>query len=215
MRADIADGVRWLNRHRFLRGLTLISAATALCQTMATSLFVLYVLEVARLPAGDFGFVLLIAGIGGLVGGLATPPLTRRFGRGAMLIAGAVLSAVATGAMGATRNGIVGAALFATSAAGVMVWNVLTMSLRQALIPQHLFGRVQGAYRTLVWGAMPVGALLGGLLASALGVRAVFVLSGAGLLACAVWLARVVRRHRGELADGPAAPAQPPLAAVP
>jgi predicted MFS family arabinose efflux permease len=214
VRADIADGVRWLTRHRFLRGLTAISAATALCQTMATSLFVLYVLDVARLPAGDFGVVLLIAGIGGLIGGLATPPLTRRYGRGAMLVSGAVLSAVATGAMGLTRNGILGAALFAASAAGVMVWNVLTMSLRQALIPQHLFGRVQGAYRTLVWGAMPVGALLGGLLASAVGVRVVFAVSGVGLLACAAWLADLVRRHRAALVDGPAVPAHQPVPAA-
>lgn len=208
IRRDIADGVRWLAGHRLLRGLTAISAATALCQTMATSLFVLYVLEVLRLPAGDFGLVLLVAGIGGLAGGLATPRLARRFGRGAMLVGGAVLSAVAMGAMGLTRNGIVGALLFGVSGAGVMVWNVLTMSLRQALIPQHLFGRVQGAYRTLVWGAIPLGALLGGLLAGVVGVRAVFVVSGAALLGCAVCLAHLVRGHRGELSGDAVASAE-------
>lgn len=56
--------------------------------------------------------------------------------------------------------------------AAVLLWDVITMSLRQALIPHELCGRVQGGYRTLVWGAIPVGAVLGGVLA-------VFVVAGA------------------------------------
>jgi MFS family permease len=78
---------------------------------------------------------------------------------------------------------------------------VLTMSLRQALIPHRLFGRVQGAYRTLVWGAMPVGAVAGGGLAAALGIRLVFLVSGALLLILAVVLGLLLRRHADELVD--------------
>jgi MFS family permease len=212
VRRDIADGVRWLVHHRFLRGLTAISAVTGVFQSMANGVFVLYVLEELRLPSGDFGLVLLVAGIGGLIGGLSTPALARRFGRGPMLTGGAVLSALAMGAMGFTRNGYVGAILFALSASGVMVWNVLTMSLRQALIPQQLFGRVQGAYRTLVWGAIPVGALAGGVIASMTGVRPVFVIGGSGLFICALFLSQLVRRHRAELVDQPVTAAEsPPL----
>ena len=214
IRRDIVDGVQWLTHHRFLRGLTLISAATGVFQSAANGVFVLYVLEELRLPSGDFGFVLFVAGLGGLAGGIGTPPLARRFGRGPMLTFGATLSAVTMGAMGLTRNGLVGAALFALSAAGVMVWNVLTMSLRQALIPQHLFGRVQGAYRTLVWGAIPVGALSGGFLADAIGVRPVFVLGGAGLLVCAGFLGRLVVVHKDQLVDEPLTSAETPLPAT-
>jgi hypothetical protein len=75
-----------------------------------------------------------------------------------------------------------------------MVWNVLTMSLRQTLIPAELFGRVQGAYRTLVWGAIPLGAVTGGALAGAFGVRTVFVISGGLLLAQSAALGRVMYR---------------------
>jgi MFS family permease len=212
IRRDMVDGVRWLVRHRFLRGLTVISALTSAAQSMVNGVLVLYVLEELRLPSGNFGFVLLAAGVGGLLGGVNTPALARRFGRGRMLVLGAVVSAVATGAMGLTRNGFLGAALFAASAAGVMVWNVLTMSLRQALIPQQLFGRVQGAYRTVVWGAIPIGAIAGGLLGSAAGIRPVFFVGGAGMLLCAGFLARLVGAHRAEL-DDPATPsvAEPPL----
>jgi len=82
-----------------------------------------------------------------------------------------------------------------------MVWNVLTMSLRQSLIPQHLFGRVQGAYRTVVWGAIPVGSLLGGGVAHLYGIPAVFVVSGTALLVLAGVLGRLLHRHAGELTD--------------
>lgn len=206
IRHDIADGVRWLVAHRFLRELTLISAATAFVQTMATGVLVLYVLEVLHLPSGDFGYVLLVAGIGAIVGGVSTPKLAEWFGRGVLLTVGSFVAAVSTGLMAMTGNGFVGAALFAAAGAGVMVWNVLTMSLRQSLIPHELFGRVQGAYRTLVWGAIPLGALVGGALASAFGIRAVFAIAGAGMFVLAGVLGVLVRVHRDVLADHPVGP---------
>jgi MFS family permease len=201
VRADMVEGVRWLRRHPLLRGLTLISAGCAFAQTIGTGVLVLYVLEVLNLPSGDFGLFLVVGGVGGVLGSLATPPLARAFGRPAVLTAGAVLSALTIILMSFTRNGFVAATLFALSAAGVMAWNVLTMSLRQALIPPELFGRVQGAYRTLVWGVIPVGSVLGGVLAHLLGVRWVFAVAGTLLLALAVALGRLLRAHASELAD--------------
>jgi len=199
IRTDIAEGVRWLRRHALLRGLTLISATTACAQTMAGSLLVLYVLQVLRLPAGDFGLLLMGGGVGAIAGGLVTPPLARALGRPRVLTAGSVLAAVSIGAMGATRNGFIAAGLFAASSAGIMVWNVLTMSLRQSLIPEELFGRVQGAYRTLVWGAIPLGALIGGGLAAVIGLRGVFVLTGAVQFVMALVLGWLLRQHTDEL----------------
>lgn len=203
IRHDIADGIRWLRAHRFLRSLTAISTVTALVESMGNGVFVLYVLEELRLPSGDFGFVLIAAGVGGVIGGLGTPLLARHIRRGPLLTAGALVSGAMMAAMALTRNGYVGSVLFAVAGAAVMVWNVLTMSLRQALIPEHLFGRVQGAYRTLVWGAMPVGSICGGLIANAIGIRPVFAIAGGGLVLCAVWLGRVVRRYRDLLNDEP------------
>jgi MFS family permease len=198
---DVAAGVRWLAGHPLLRGLTLVSAATAFAQSMASGVLVLYVLDVLHLPAGAFGLVLLGAGVGGLVGGLATPPLAGRVGRVRLLTGGAVLCAVAEGSLAFVSSGLAAAALAAASAAGVMVWNVLTMSLRQSLIPEAVFGRVQGAYRTLVWGGIAVGSLAGGAVAHAVGLRTLFLLSGAALLGLAVVLGVLLRRHAAELTD--------------
>jgi MFS family permease len=201
VRRDMAEGVRWLSRHRLLRGLTLISAATAFAQSMGTGVLVLYVLEVLGLPSGAFGLILVGTGVGGLLGGLLTPPLTRRFGRAPMLTGGAVVAAVAEGAFALTTSGVVATVLGAVSAAGVMVWNVLTMSLRQSLIPEAVFGRVQGAYRTLVWGGIALGSLVGGAVAHAVGLRALFLVIGAALLVLAVVLGVLLRRHAAELTD--------------
>ncbi|GAB2464624.1 MFS transporter [Jatrophihabitans fulvus] len=196
LRADIAEGVRWLRGHALLRGLTMVSACQAFSQSMASSLLVLYVLEVVHLPASAFGLLLAAGGVGAVAGGLVTPPLARRFGRGPVITAGAVTSALSLGAMAATSNGYVAGALFAVESVGVMTWNVLTMSLRQALIPEALFGRVQGAYRTVVWGGIPLGALAGGAIASWIGIRGVVVVAASLLLGMSVVLGRLLRRHR-------------------
>lgn len=201
LRADMVEGIRWLRGHQFLRRLTLISAGTACANQMSNAVLVLYVLEVLRLPVGDYGLVLLLAGVGAVVGSALTPPLSRRFGRPALLMGGAIVTAVATGLMATTRNGYVGASLYAAAAAGVMVWNVLTMSMRQALIPSELFGRVQGAYRTLVWGGIPLGALAGGGIAEAFGVRTAFAVSGSLMLLVGVVRGWLVYRHAGEVAE--------------
>jgi predicted MFS family arabinose efflux permease len=201
IRRDVAEGVRWLRNHTFLRRLTVISAVTAFSSSLTSGVLVLYAEIELRLPPGDYGYVLFAGGAGALLGGLATPRLAHLIGRGPALTVGGVIGAVALGAMSLTRNGVVGACLLGGFSAGVLVWNVLTMSLRQSLIPEELFGRVQGAYRTLVFGGVAAGSLLGGLLAHLLGLRQVFAVAGALLLVTAVALGRVCHLHRDQLTD--------------
>ncbi|MCW2497017.1 MFS transporter [Jatrophihabitans sp.] len=201
LRQEIGEGVRWLNGHSLLRGLTLISTVTASVSSMTSGILVLYVIEELRLPPADFGLVLLVGGLGSILGGLGTPLAARRFGRGRTLTIGCALGAIGVAAMAFTRNGYVGALFFGIDGAGVMVWNVLTMSLRQALIPQQLFGRVQGAYRTLVFGGIALGALAGGALGHVIGIRPVFLIAGALMFVSALCLGILCRRHRDVLAE--------------
>ena len=196
IRRDVADGVRWLWRHRFLRGLTLVSASTSGIQSLTTGVLVLWALEVLRIGEAGFGLLTAAAGAGAVLGGLIAAPLGARLGRSPVLVAGALIAGLATLGSGLTSHGFVAAALMAAGAVGVMFWNVLTMSLRQAMIPAGLFGRVQGGYRTLVWGAIPVGALLGGLLADATTVPTVFVVAGSAELVVAAALWRLLAVHR-------------------
>jgi MFS family permease len=201
IRRDVAQGVGWLWRHRFLRGLTLVSASTSLVQAMTTGVLVLFAREDLGIGEAGYGLLLTASGVGAVLGGFAAAPLARRFGRTATLVAGAVLGALAAGAMGFTDDPVVAGVLFAVGTAGVLFWNVLTMSLRQALIPEELFGRVQGGYRTLVWGGIPLGALLGGVLADVTSVPTVFVVAGCGLLLLAGVLWRLLVVHRDLIAQ--------------
>lgn len=199
LRADIAEGLRWLRDHRLLRGLAVISGLTAAAHTMANAVLVLYVVDILGVPESGFGLFLVSAGLGGLLGGLSAAWLARRSGRIATMVISALSCAAATIGMGLTGVPWVGAVLFALVAASVSIWNVLVMSLRQALIPEQLFGRVQGAYRTLVWGMIPVGALVGGVVAAVTSVPTTFVISGVLQLVLAALMWRLLARHRVQI----------------
>ena len=93
----------------------------------------------------------------------------------------------------ATSNAVVVAAAFAVFGLSVILWNVITVSLRQTIIPDRLLGRVNSVYRFLGWGSMPLGSLAGGAAAALWGVRTTFVLSGLLMAVPIVVFAGVVR----------------------
>jgi MFS family permease len=84
----------------------------------------------------------------------------------------------------------IGAAFF-LSGVGIVVWNVITVSLRQRVTPDRLLGRLNSGYRLIAWGTMPLGAAFGGLLAQLLGLRWVFAISGLLTLSLLVAMTRV------------------------
>jgi MFS family permease len=216
IRADIRDGVRWMLRQPLLRGLTLAFGLTSAFQSMAVAVLVLYALDVLHLTEAGYGLVLLAGGIGGLCGGLAAPPIAARLGRTATLVVVSTVAPLTLIAMGLVSHPLAACVLFAAGGFLIMVSNVLTMSLRQALIPEELFGRVQGAWRTLVWGGIPLGGVAGGALAAATDVPTVFVVAGVGFLLVGVAVAVLLVRHRSTIAGAyeGAAPGVPDAAPV-
>ena len=112
-----------------------------------------------------------------------SPALTRRLGLlPSLMIGGAIDAAVFVG-IGLAPDAAVAAVLLAGQGFGVAMWNVVTVSLRQQIVPPGLLGRVNSVYRMLGWGLMPLGALAGGFLAHAAGLRAPYVVAG---LLCAL-----------------------------
>lgn len=199
-RSELAAGVRWLWGHRLLRELTAGIAATSVLQSVPNAVLVLYVLDVLRVPEANYGLVVLGAGLGGLVGGLVAPAVGRHCGRIRTLGLTLVLSPLPVIAMSLTDNAVLGGTLYGLAGFFASISNVLTMSLRQALIPEELFGRVLGAYRTLVWGGIPIGALAGGVLAAVTSVPTAFAVGGVGGFLVALWMVTLLYRHRAELA---------------
>ena len=91
-------------------------------------------------------------------------------------------------------NPFVAGGLFMMEGVVVVIWNVITVSARQALVPAELFGRVNSVYRFVGWGVLPVGALLGGVVAQAFGLRAPFVIAAITLVVLVLWARRIVTR---------------------
>jgi MFS family permease len=180
--AEIGEGLRWLRRESFLLRLSVIGALTNFFLHATFAIAVLFVLE--TLNAGEFGFAALLAieAGGALVGALTAGVARRRLGS-ARTIAGALLIAAAANLVIAVTGSyvtvVIMAALISLSGA---TWNVVTNSMRQQRVPDRLMGRVQSAHRLLSWGAIPLGALAGGLLAGAFGLRAPFLVAGLALL---------------------------------
>ena len=200
MRADIGEGLRWLAGHTLLRRLVVVGAVQAAVHSMTSGILVLFALQNLGLAAPGFGVMLAVAGGGAVVGAILSPTVTRVLGRTHAMGFAGIASALGVLSMALWQEPVPASLGYALSAAAVSMFNVQVMSVRQALVPEHLFGRVQGAYRTVLWGGIPVGTLAGGALGTWLGLPAVFVTSGLlGLvLGAAVW--SVLHRHRDVIA---------------
>ena len=179
IRADIAEGLHWLRRHRVLRTLALLLGTLNFCGNMSLATFVLFAQE--ELGLGDTGYGLLLAGmaVGGVIGGLVGPRVAAALGSARALHLSVFFNGVCAIAIGFLSTAWAVAAVALAEGVFNVVWNVITVSLRQRIIPDHLLGRVNSACRFVGWGASPLGALAGGLLANALGLRAPFFIAGA------------------------------------
>ncbi|TWH35010.1 transmembrane secretion effector [Isoptericola variabilis J7] len=181
-RRQLSAGYRFVRGHDMLWPLWMLSVAIGVCHSAATSTYVLFALDEVGVPEAWYGTFLLVGAAGGLLGSPVAGRLGERFGTGRVMAAANALGLVAwVAACAASVLGVAAAAMFVSFGCTV-VWNVHVMSLRQALVPDRMLGRVHGTWRTLLWGAMPVGSLLGGLLARG-GLELVLALAGYRFLA--------------------------------
>jgi len=187
LRTDLVDGMRWLFANPTMWRLVIAAGGLALTSELAQAQLVLYALEDLELTEAAFGVFGLVGGVGGLAGAAVASRLVDRFRARYVLAGGMGTSGVAFLAMGVSGNPVVSAVLFGVFAAAVVVANVLFATVRYRLVPEELLGRVLGVWRTVVWGMLPVGALLGGWLTTLLGTTsATFAFSGACQVALAV-----------------------------
>lgn len=187
MRAQIAEGVRWLAGHRLLRTVALLLGVSNFSSQMGQVTLVLLATQTLHVGTGGYGLLWTAAAIGSVLGGLVNPAITRRLGLLTSLIVAMAAFAALDAGIGLAPDFAVAAALMACNGFFVTMWNVVTVTMRQRIVPAELLGRVNSVYRMLGWGLMPLGALAGGFIAHAAGLRAAYivggVLSGAALLA--------------------------------
>lgn len=188
------EGMAFVGRHPVLRaGLCCAATVNFFTFVASSGLMVLFASRVLGLSAGVIGLALGIGSTGALLGAVVAPRVSQRIGVGRSIVVGAVLfpapiaiAACAGGPLWA-RAGALAAAEF-LSGVGVMLFDVNLNSLQTSVIPDGMRSRVAGAYSTLNYGVRPVGALVGGLLATAFGLRAALLVGAVGGALSLLWL---------------------------
>ena len=166
MRAQIAEGLRWLWGHRLLRTLALALAVMNGTSAAVMATYVLFAQEILRLDGLGFGLLLAAGSVGALLGSVVGPNVAARLRPGPTLLLAIVVPIASLAITAVTSSAVVVAVGFSTFGFTAIMWNVVTVSLRQAMIPDAILGRVNSVYRFLGWGAMPIGTLAGGALVS-------------------------------------------------
>ncbi|MEU4201571.1 MFS transporter [Streptomyces sp. NPDC039022] len=210
-RTMILDGVRLLRADRLLATLAGMLGALNFCMAVTGTLEVLYVVRWLGLPEAAFGVFLAVGALGGIVGGLLNARLADRFGTFPAALGGMVLMGVAMLLTGLVHHAFVAAAGFALMALGAAVYQALTVSFRQATTPPDQLGRLNGVYRLVGTGTIPLGALAGGALAKAVEVNVPYTAAGAVVLLLFAVVARPVVRMgtaQERCAGAPDAPAE-------
>ncbi|WP_437107437.1 MFS transporter [Streptomyces flaveolus] len=185
LRAQIAEGLSFVLRHPILRAIALTTGWANLCGVATTSVLTPYLVRDLGLRPVLVGLVVSLSAAGGTAGALCAGRLTRAVGLSRVIL----LSSGVTGTLALLwpLSGYGGGAwCFAAGSAGVSfascVYNIAQVSMRQALCPPELMGRMNATLRLVVWGVLPLGGLLGGAVASVAGTRATLWCSALGLL---------------------------------
>lgn len=188
LKQDIGEGLRWLWNHKLLRALAICLGTWNAMQTGAFATFVLFALQILDVSKVGFGVLLTTFTIGSLIGTMVATKIVNLMGPGRALILQMAIGVLGFLIIGLTSSPIVVGVVFVMEGIVTVVWNVITVSMRQSIIPDRLLGRVNSVYRLLGWGMMPIGAALGGVLASNFGLRAPY-LAAAGVLGAATLFA--------------------------
>ena len=186
--SELKQGLIWLWKHDLLRTLAIMLGVANMCGMFAHAVFVKFVRDELGLGARGFGILLAAISIGSILGGLVGESVSKRLGSTVALITAYVIFGLSDLIPGIFPQ------IWAVAISGVVmsiagtIWNVITVSMRQRLIPPELFGRVNSVYRFIGTGTTAIGALIGGQIAYNFGLRATYLASGVLLLIALVVL---------------------------
>ena len=183
LRREIGEGLRFVLGNRMLRAIAMCTGSFNLFSSMTLAVFYLLLARDLHLSPGVIGLLTSTSAIGGLVGALLASRLADRVGQGpAIWIAAAAVGPCGFVAPFVHRDWTLGLLALAEIAMsmGNVVYNITQVSFRQGLCPPGLLGRMNATMRFLVWGTMPVGGFLGGVLGSTIGVRATLLVAAVG-----------------------------------
>jgi MFS family permease len=190
LRHDMAEGLRFVFHNALLRAIACTTASSNLASGIAAAVEVVFLVRTVHASPAVIGLLFTLGGVGGVLGALVAGPLARRIGGARATIVG-ILSNVGALLIPLTqpKAGLVffGIGMLFVSF-GATVYNINQVSFRQRLCPDRLLGRMNATMRFVVWGVLPIGALIGGLLGTAIGLRPTLWIGAAGEAVAGVWL---------------------------
>jgi MFS family permease len=167
-KAEIKEGFSWLWSHTLLRPMAIILGLLNGIASLTGAVFILFAQEVLDTTVFIFAVLGTAAAVGGILGGLLGPKVSEKIGSGRSLALALFVMPFGTLLIGFSSQWYVVWVLVVIETFTAVLWNVVTVSLRQSLIPTNLLGRVNSVYRFFAWGTIPIGTLLGGGLVAAL-----------------------------------------------
>ncbi len=185
---EIAEGVKFVWNEPIIRAVSFCTSSTNLFNTIGTTLMGIYVLRELEISLPVFGLIMTIAGVGGLLGASLSAKLAAWMGEGQLIAVSAFGSAAAfmmvplTGLVDHFWAPFILAAIEFAISFFVLTYNITQVSARQRICPKPLLGRMNASIRFFVWGVMPIGALLAGVLGTAFGAFTTIVIGGVGML---------------------------------
>lgn len=194
---DIKQAVHWLIGQRLLRGLLATVTALGLASGAFWAVIALYSQQVLHLSAAGYGVMLAVGAAGSLLGSLTANSIRNRLGTARAVYFAVILVVGAAFALAVTTSAVLAAGMLIVNGFGVLLWNVVSTSLRQKMTPPDMLGRISATFRLAALGAMAIGSLAAGALAQATSLPAVFRASAAILTVTAVLAAPAIAAGRG------------------
>ena len=208
---ELLQGLSWLWKHDLLRTLAIMLGAANMCGMFAQAVFVKFARDELGLGARGFGILLALISVGSILGGLIGEFVSKKLGATTAIISAYVVFGLSDVIPGLFPE------IWAVALSGIVMaiagttWNVITVSMRQRLIPPELFGRVNSVYRFIGTGSTAFGALIGGQIAFSFGLRATYLASGFVLLIALITLSPVFLRAAKIYIDPERTPAPPSI----
>jgi MFS family permease len=191
LRTELLAGLAFVAGNRILRKVAACTGTANLFSAMIFAVEIIFMVRVLHVRPAYTGLLIAIGSVGGVIGGIVSGPLARRIGS-ARIIWVSILGFSALGVLlplaePGWRIVLIPAGLFGFAFASVL-YNIAQLSFRQSICPPHLLGRMNAAIRWIVWGTLPLGSLLGGVLGSTLGVRPTIWIGVIGSWAAGFWV---------------------------
>jgi MFS family permease len=198
---QFVDGYRFIMANKMFRTLWFFTTFTGLCFSAATASFILFLVKDAGLPAAFYGPFLLSGAVGGIIGSVMASFVKKRLGAGRAMAISNLLACMSLLFVGLVPTIWAAAVGYFVSSLAVLIWNILIMTLRQSIVPGAMLGRVHGTWRTLLWGSMPIGSVVGGLLARVNLALPFVIAGGAGVVGALVFFRFLARLPNAEDVD--------------